>query len=175
MPMNNLDIIYYGQNTHKSLSHKCDRLLWTMCSAYAKHITSLCDEGAIHHCAIALHHFGAADTSLFTNKDFYVIINLPNNFQKLFLHFQRTKNTERRSWCEKVNLYYSSHFYIGKRYLFELGIDLPFGFIEHFRGDFIGQWNTLPEIHTLLYRSWNYIPLGVGYDIGSEHQSIRKA
>jgi hypothetical protein len=27
-------------------------------------ITSLCDEGAIHHCAIALHHFGAADTSL---------------------------------------------------------------------------------------------------------------
>ena len=30
----------------------------------AEHITSLCDEGAIHHCAIALHHFGAADTSL---------------------------------------------------------------------------------------------------------------
>ena len=33
----------------------------------AEHITSLCDEGAEHHCAIALHHFGVADTSLFTN------------------------------------------------------------------------------------------------------------
>jgi hypothetical protein len=53
----------------------------------AEHITSLCGKVAIHHCAIALHHFGAADTSLFTNKDFYVIINLSNNFQKLFLHF----------------------------------------------------------------------------------------
>jgi len=42
----------------------------------AEHITSLCDEGAIHHCAIALHHFGAADTSLFTNKDFYPIRNV---------------------------------------------------------------------------------------------------
>jgi len=52
----------------------------------AEHISSLCDEGAIHHCAIALHHFGAADTSLFTNKDFYAIINPTNNFQKLFLY-----------------------------------------------------------------------------------------
>ena len=49
----------------------------------AEHITSLCDEGAIHHCAIALHHFGAADTSLFTNKDFDAIIISINNFQKL--------------------------------------------------------------------------------------------
>jgi len=48
-------------------------------------ITSLCDEGAIHHCAITLYHFGAADTSLFTNKDFYVIIVSTNNFQKLCL------------------------------------------------------------------------------------------
>ena len=46
----------------------------------AEHITSLCAEGAIHHCAIALHHFGAADTSLFTNKDFYAIIISINNF-----------------------------------------------------------------------------------------------
>jgi len=48
-------------------------------------ITSLCDEGAKHHCAIALHHFGVADASLFTNKDFYAIIFSTNNFQKLFL------------------------------------------------------------------------------------------
>ena len=41
--------------------------------------------GAIHHCAIALHHFGVADASLFTNKDFYAIIFSTNNFQKLFL------------------------------------------------------------------------------------------
>jgi hypothetical protein len=46
-------------------------------------ISSLCDKGAKHHCAIALHHFGAADTSLFTNKDFYAIIISINNFQKL--------------------------------------------------------------------------------------------
>ena len=51
----------------------------------AEHITSLCDEGAIHHCAKALHHFGVADTSRFTNKDIYAIIISPNNFQKLFL------------------------------------------------------------------------------------------
>ena len=30
----------------------------------AEHVTSLCDEGAIHHCASALHHFSIADTSL---------------------------------------------------------------------------------------------------------------
>ena len=30
----------------------------------AEHITSLCDEGAIHHCALALHHYGEAITSL---------------------------------------------------------------------------------------------------------------
>ena len=32
----------------------------------AEHITSLCDEGAIHHCAIALHHCDEVATSLFT-------------------------------------------------------------------------------------------------------------
>ena len=42
----------------------------------AEHITSLCDEGAIHHCAIALHHFGVADTSLFTNTQIYVVIGV---------------------------------------------------------------------------------------------------
>ena len=40
----------------------------------AEHITSLCDEGAKHHCAIALHHFGEADASLFTNTPKYAII-----------------------------------------------------------------------------------------------------
>ena len=40
----------------------------------AEHITSLCDEGAIHHCALALHRFGEADTSLFTNYIIYAII-----------------------------------------------------------------------------------------------------
>ena len=39
-----------------------------------EHITSLCDEGAIHHCALALHHYGEAITSLFTNGQIYAII-----------------------------------------------------------------------------------------------------
>ena len=33
----------------------------------AEHITSLCDEGAKHHCALALHHYGEAATSLKTS------------------------------------------------------------------------------------------------------------
>jgi len=33
----------------------------------AEHITSLCTAGAIHHCALALHHYGEAITSLFTS------------------------------------------------------------------------------------------------------------
>ena len=40
----------------------------------AEHITSLCDEGAIHHCASALHHYGEAITSLFTNSQNYDVI-----------------------------------------------------------------------------------------------------
>ena len=40
----------------------------------AEHITSLCTEGAIHHCALALHHYGEAITSLFTNGQIYAII-----------------------------------------------------------------------------------------------------
>ena len=32
-----------------------------------EHTTSLCDEGAIHHCALALHHCGVAATSLKTS------------------------------------------------------------------------------------------------------------
>jgi len=35
---------------------------------------SLCDEGAIHHCALALHHYGEAITSLFTNNKISAII-----------------------------------------------------------------------------------------------------
>ena len=34
-------------------------------------ITSLCDEGAKHHCALALHHYGKAITSLFTFERTY--------------------------------------------------------------------------------------------------------
>ena len=34
----------------------------------AEHITSLCARGTIHHCALALHHYGGAITSLFTNN-----------------------------------------------------------------------------------------------------------
>ena len=41
----------------------------------AEHITSLCDEGAIHHCASALYHYGKAITSLFTNSPKSAIIN----------------------------------------------------------------------------------------------------
>ena len=33
------------------------------CAREAEHITSLCADGAIHHCAIARHHIGKADTS----------------------------------------------------------------------------------------------------------------
>ena len=40
----------------------------------AEHITSLCEEGAKHHCALALHHYGEAITSLFTNDQNYAII-----------------------------------------------------------------------------------------------------
>ena len=40
----------------------------------AEHITSLCAEGAIHHCALALHHYGEAITSLFTNSPKCAII-----------------------------------------------------------------------------------------------------
>ena len=40
----------------------------------AEHITSLCTAGAIHHCALALHHYGEAITSLFTNGQIYAII-----------------------------------------------------------------------------------------------------
>ena len=31
----------------------------------AEHITSLCADGAIHHCAITRHHIGKVDTSFF--------------------------------------------------------------------------------------------------------------
>ena len=34
----------------------------------AEHITSLCTAGAIHHCALALHHCDEVATSLFTNS-----------------------------------------------------------------------------------------------------------
>ena len=34
----------------------------------AEHITSLCAAGAIHHCALALHHCDEVATSLFTNN-----------------------------------------------------------------------------------------------------------
>ena len=47
----------------------------------AEHITSLCDEGAIHHCALALHHYGEAITSLFTNSPKCAIINSENGKQ----------------------------------------------------------------------------------------------
>ena len=39
-----------------------------------EHITSLCAKGAIHHCVSALHHYGEAITSLFTNYVIYAII-----------------------------------------------------------------------------------------------------
>jgi len=42
----------------------------------AEHITSLCANGAIHHCALELHHYGEAITSLFTNNQIYAIIKL---------------------------------------------------------------------------------------------------
>ena len=41
----------------------------------AEHITSLCAAGAIHHCALALYHYGEAITSLFTTTPKYAIIN----------------------------------------------------------------------------------------------------
>ena len=40
----------------------------------AEHITSLCTADAIHHCASALHHYGEAITSLFTNSPKFDII-----------------------------------------------------------------------------------------------------
>ena len=42
----------------------------------AEHITSLCAEGAIHHCALALHHCDKVATSLFTNSPKCAIIYL---------------------------------------------------------------------------------------------------
>ena len=42
----------------------------------AEHITSLCDEGAIHHCALALRHCDEVATSLFTSAPKCAIIYL---------------------------------------------------------------------------------------------------
>lgn len=85
------------------------------------------------------------------------------------------RKRERELPYEKIHLGPSFRLYIGKRCLFELGLDMPFGFIEPFHGDFIGQRNTISEVHSFLHDSGDSVPLGLGGDIGLEYQSIRKA